>query len=177
MKEGALIIIAFKKFFNIFLNIVIFIEISLVILFFVPNILGMKTYVVTSGSMEPLYPTGSLIYVKQVDASEIKENDTITFYMEGNNIVATHQVYEIDYENKQFRTQGINNRDENGNIIHDITPVKFSSLIGEPVLCFKNLGYINRLVTTPPRNILYFCVYYFYYFNISNLRKKYGGRL
>lgn len=132
------------------MDIVIFIEIILVALFFFPNLLGMKTYIVTSGSMEPLYPTGSLLYVKQVDANEINKGDAITFYMEGSTIVATHQVYEIDKDNNEFRTQGINNKDEDGNIIHDATPVKYSSLIGKPVMCVKNLGYINRLITTPP---------------------------
>ena len=132
------------------MDIVIFIEIILVALFFFPNLLGMKTYIVTSGSMEPLYPTGSLLYVKQVDANEINKGDAITFYMEGSTIVATHQVYEIDEDNNEFKTQGINNKDEDGNIIHDATPVKYSSLIGKPVVCIKNLGYINRLITTPP---------------------------
>ena len=110
----------------------------------------MNIFVVTSGSMEPLYPTGSLIYVKNIDPEEVVENDTITFYMENSQIIATHQVYEIDKENKNFKTQGINNKDEHGNIIHDATPVQFSSLIGKPVLCIKYLGYINRLITTPP---------------------------
>lgn len=172
MKEGAATIKAFKKILNIILNIVIFTEISLIIIFFVPTLFDMKTYVVTSGSMEPLYPIGSLIYVKKVNSDEVKENDTITFYMKGSKTVATHQVYQVDKENKLFRTQGINNKDENGNIIHDATPVEFESLIGKPILCIKKLGFINRLVTTPPRNILDFRVYYFYYFNISNLRKK-----
>jgi len=116
----------------------------------VPNIVKIKTYVVTSGSMEPLYPTGSLIYVKKVQPEEIVVNDSITFYMENSKIIATHQVYEIDKENKSFKTQGINNKDEDGNIIHDATPVQYASLIGKPVLCIKYLGYINRLITTPP---------------------------
>lgn len=100
--------------------------------------------------MEPLYPTGSLVYVKKIEPNDIKVKDTITFYMQNSKIVATHQVYEIDKENKLFRTQGINNKDDEGNIIHDGTPVKFTSVIGMPVVCIKNLGYINRYITTPP---------------------------
>lgn len=100
--------------------------------------------------MEPIYPTGSLIYVKKISAEEIKEGDSITFYMEGSSIIATHQVYEIDQTNKEFKTQGVNNRDDEGNIIHDAMPVKYSSLIGKPIMCIKNFGYINRLITTPP---------------------------
>lgn len=132
------------------MNIIIAIEIGLIAIFIFPSIIGLKTYIVTSGSMEPLYPTGSLLYVKKVDASEIKQGDAITFYMEDSSIIATHQVYEIDKDNLEFRTQGINNIDEDGKIIHDVMPVKYKSLIGKPVFCIQNLGYINRLITTPP---------------------------
>ena len=150
MKEGATHINTFKKMANAILNVILFIEICLVALFLLPNLFGIKTYVVTSGSMEPMYPTGSLIYVQKVDPKEVKENDTITFYMEGGTIVATHQVYEVNQDKQEFRTQGINNRDEEGNIIHDATPVAFSSLIGKPIVCIPKLGYLNRLVTTLP---------------------------
>lgn len=105
-----------------------------------------------------MYPVGSLIYVEETQPSEIKEKDVITFYMNDTQIVATHQVYEIDEVNKQFKTQGINNKDENGNIIHDAEPVDFSSLIGKPVMCIKNLGYINKLVTTRPGIYIVFFV-------------------
>lgn len=105
-----------------------------------------------------MYPVGSLIYVEETQPSEIKQKDVITFYMNGTQIVATHQVYEIDEVNKQFKTQGINNKDENGNIIHDAEPVDFSSLIGKPVMCIKNLGYINKLVTTRPGIYIVFFV-------------------
>ena len=129
------------------LSIIIIIEIILIILFLVPNLFGLKTFVVTSGSMEPLYPVGSLIYVRKVKLEEINVNDAITFYMPDGKIIATHQVYDIDKDNQEFKTQGINNKDDNGNIIHDGEPVKFSSVIGKPILCIKYLGYINRLIT------------------------------
>lgn len=150
MKGDARDIKITKKILNIILNIIIFTEVVLVIIFLVPKLFRFKTYIVTSGSMEPLYPTGSLIYVKKVPPETIVENDAITFYMENTQIIATHQVYEVDKENKCFKTQGINNKDEEGNIIHDAKPVSFSSLIGKPVLCIKHLGHVNRLITTPP---------------------------
>ena len=67
-----------------------------------------------------------------------------------NNTIATHQVYEIDRQNQEFKTQGINNKDEKGSIIHDAEPVKFSSLIGKPVFCIPYLGYIVSLIKEPP---------------------------
>jgi len=139
-----------RKFWNIMMNFIITIEVILVIIFLAPNLLGMRTFVVTSGSMEQIYPTGSLIYVKKTDPNEIQVGDAITFYIENSTIVATHQVYEIDKDAKIFRTQGVNNKDENGNIIQDGSPVNFSSLIGKPVVCIQYLGYLNRWITTPP---------------------------
>ena len=132
------------------MNIIIFFEIILVVIFVGPNLFGMKTFIITSGSMEPLYPVGSLVYVKKVEPEEVQINDTITFYMQDNKIIATHQVYEIDKNNKEFRTQGINNKDDKGNIIHDAEAVKFSSLIGKTIVCIKYLGYVNRLITSKP---------------------------
>lgn len=139
-----------RKFWNILLSLILTIEIILVILFAVPNLFQIKPYIVTSGSMEPDYPVGSLIYVKKADVNTIKVGDVITFYMTDSDIVATHEVYEIDTTNKEFRTQGINNVDEDGNIIHDANPVSFDNLIGTPIYCIPYLGYINKYITKSP---------------------------
>lgn len=122
----------------------------LVLAFLLPGFFGIRTYIVTSGSMIPKYPVGSLIYVEEVQPEEVSIGDAITFYMADTDIVATHEVYEIDEQNEQFRTQGINNRDSEGNILHDASPVSYGSLIGKPVLCIPCLGYINKFCTTAP---------------------------
>lgn len=158
IEGGDLQIKIIKTLVSVILNIIIFLEIIFIIIFLGPNLFGIKTFVVTSGSMEPLYPTGSLIFVEKVNADEIKVDDVITFYMKDSSIIATHQVYEIDEINKEFGTQGINNKDEKGNIIHDATRVKFSDVIGKPILCINYLGYINRLIATPPGIYIVFMV-------------------
>lgn len=137
------------KFLKTLINMILIIEIVLIAFIVIPKLFNLQVYVVTSGSMEPKYPTGSIIYVKKVDPNDIKPGDTITFYLNESTIIATHEVYEIDKDNYEFRTQGINNKDENGNIIHDATPVKYSSLIGKPVLCIKKLGYASNFITSP----------------------------
>ena len=112
------------------------------ILIIFPRFLGIKTFVVTSGSMRSIYPVGSLIYVKKVDFNDIVKGDSITFYLD--DIVATHQVYEIDENKKSFRTQGVDNKDDNGNIIKDAALVKYSSVIGKSIFCIYFLGYISK---------------------------------
>ena len=47
-------------------------------------------------------------------------------------------------------TQGINNLDSDGNIIHDVNPVPRQKIIGKPKFCIPYLGYINKIITKPP---------------------------
>jgi len=131
-------------------SICLWIAVIFIVLFQAPNLFGIRSYVVTSGSMEPLYPVGSLIYVEQVKPEEIRVGEAITFHMNDQGTVATHQVYEVDVSEKQFRTQGINNRDSEGNILRDALPVSFDSFIGRPILCIPYLGYLNWFCTTKP---------------------------
>lgn len=126
------------------------VTIALTAAFMVPKFIGLQPYVVTSGSMEPKYPVGSLIYVEKVEAEEISVGDAITFYLQGTETIATHQVYEIDRQQRQFRTQGINNRDQQGNILQDALPVDYDSVIGRAIFCIPYLGTVNRFCTTAP---------------------------
>ena len=143
-----------RKIWNVSMSILLAAAICLAIALTVPGLLGYKSYVVTSGSMEPMYPVGSLILVKPVPAEEVAVGDAITFYMKNTEIVATHQVYEIDKEQKVFRTQGINNRDSKGNILHDAAPAAFDSLIGKPFACIPYLGSVSRFCTVTPNNYI-----------------------
>lgn len=132
------------------LYIVIVVEFILLVIFYLPNIFGIKSYVITSGSMKPKYDIGSLIYVKKTSPYEVKEKDAITFYMTSSKIVATHEVYKIDKENEKFYTRGINNKDDKGNIVNDAAPVPFSRLIGKTVFSIPYIGYVNRFITSSP---------------------------
>ena len=55
------------------------------------RLIGLKPFTVLSGSMEPTYHTGSLIYVKSVDPMTIEAGTPITFMLDENTI-ATHRV-------------------------------------------------------------------------------------
>lgn len=142
--------VALGKVWNVFVSMCVVVAFLLVGAFTVPRFVGLDTFVVTSGSMEPEYPVGSLIFVSDVSPDEIQIGDAITFHMADSQIVATHQVYEIDRQEGLFRTQGINNRDTDGSILHDAEPVFFDSLIGKPIVCIPYLGYVNHFCTTPP---------------------------
>lgn len=79
------------------------------------RLVGLTPYAVLSGSMEPEYPVGSLVYVKAVDPLDVEVGDAITFSLPSGTLV-THQVYQIDAESRAFRTQGIANIASDGSI-------------------------------------------------------------
>lgn len=139
-----------KHLWDIIVLLFFIIELLLVIMFFVPSIFGIKPFIVTSGSMEPKLPVGSLIYVKNINKDNLKKNDIITFYIDDSDIIATHKIYEVNREEKKIITYGINNKDENGNFMLDANPVGFSEIIGKEILCIPYLGYVNKFVTTSP---------------------------
>lgn len=108
------------------------------------RLFGLQPFCILSGSMEPAYPTGALIYVKQVSAQQIEVGDAITFVLNEDLVVATHRVIAIDTENQLFTTQG------DANAAPDGQPVHFQNLIGKPVFCIPYLGYVSNYVTQPP---------------------------
>ncbi len=105
---------------------------------------GLKVYTVVSGSMQPTYNVGDLIYVKKVDPAAVKVGDPITFVLNESLVVATHRVVEIDAEGQHFYTKGDNNQ------VADINPVHFNNLIGKPVFAIPYLGYVSDWVKAPP---------------------------
>ena len=116
------------------------------------NIFGLKPYCVLSGSMESVYPTGSMIYVDKVNPEGLKTGDAITFRMP-NGGVATHRIIEVQErsEGLYFVTQG----DANDN---PDSPIPATSVIGKPVFTIPYLGYLSSFIQTP-KGILYvvFC--------------------
>lgn len=107
-----------------------------------PRLLGYKAYSVLSGSMEPAYAVGSLIYVQPAKAEAIRVGDPITFSSGNSQIAVTHRVVRIDAERRYFFTKG----DANGN--EDANPVAFAQLIGRPAMQLPYLGYIVAWVVT-----------------------------
>jgi len=98
---------------------------------------GVELYVVLSGSMEPVYQTGSVIYVKETDTETLKVGDVITFSMT-EDTTATHRIIEVlEIEGKTaFRTKG------DANDVEDGSAVLASQVIGSPIFTIPQLGYL-----------------------------------
>ena len=113
-----------------------------------PRAAGMQVFVVLSGSMEPTYQTGSIIYVKDVDPMTLKEGDPVTFRAAEDTIV-THRIIEVipDEENpnnQYFRTKGDANEVEDGGV------TACDYIVGKPVFTVPQLGYLAAYIQEPP---------------------------
>lgn len=115
------------------------------------RLFGLTPYSVLSGSMEPTYHVGSLIYVEKVDPSEIEVGDPITFVLNEDLVVATHRVVEIDAENEHFYTKG------DANDAPDAAPVYFKNLLGRPVFTIPYLGYAADFLSSRQGMIVGIC--------------------
>ncbi len=113
-----------------------------------PRVIGMKPFAVLSGSMEPAYHVGSLIYVRPAQPEEIRVGDPITFVLNEELAVATHRVVRIDAESRNFYTKG------DANDAEDMSPVYFKNLIGRPAFTIPYLGYVSAFINTKRGMIL-----------------------
>ena len=112
------------------------------------RLIGLEPYVVLSGSMEPTYHVGSLIYVKSVDYRDLKVGDPIT-YMVSQDTVVTHRIIEVlvdeeDPNTLRYFTQG------DANSVADGTSVHYKNIIGKPVFSIPYLGYVSNYIQNPP---------------------------
>lgn len=107
------------------------------------KLFGIQVYTVLSGSMEPTYKVGSLIYVIDIDVSDLKEKDVITFKI-SENVIATHRIVEIvdQSDGKKFRTRGDANDFVDEGLVDD------KNIIGKPVFTIPYLGYIASFMQT-----------------------------
>lgn len=109
------------------------------------RLIGFTPYTVLSGSMEPAYHVGSVIYVREVNPTELKVDDPLTYRM-SNGIVVTHRIEEIlndGTSDLSFITKGDANQDNDG------TPVPMSAVIGKPVFSIPYLGFVSEFVQRP----------------------------
>jgi signal peptidase len=141
-----------KRIWNTATTIFVILIVLIAILLVGVRLVGIQPYTVLSGSMEPEYHVGSLIYVKPVDPLTLNVRDPVTFML-NENTVATHRIVEripdeTDPTVVRFRTKGDNNDDPDGALLHS------KNVIGKPIFTIPYLGYLaNYVQKTPGRYI------------------------
>jgi signal peptidase len=145
----------YKKIGSILTTVLVAIIVAVAIFLMGSRLIGFDVYNVISGSMEPEYSVGDLLYVKSVDPEDVQVGDDITFVLNEQLQVATHRVINVEkkqgtnddgqpYEYYLYYTKGLANKDP------DQTPVHSENLIGTPVFAIPLLGYVSDYIQHPP---------------------------
>ena len=140
------------KIWNWLTTILVTIVVILAILLVGVRVAGIQVYTVLSGSMEPTYHVGSLIYVRPVDPFKLEAGDPITFMLDADT-VATHRIVEVvpdenDSSVVRFRTKGDANDAVDGSLVH------YKNVLGKPIATIPNLGYFANYIQHPPGSYL-----------------------
>ncbi len=137
-----------KKIWDICSTVAVTLVVILALLLVGARLVGLQVFTVLSGSMEPTYHTGALIYVKETDPYTLEAGQVITFLLD-EDTVATHRIVEVvtdaeDAETIRFRTKGDANDTEDGSLVH------YKNVIGTPIFTIPYLGYVASYIQNPP---------------------------
>ncbi len=137
-----------KRIWNWISSLLVGIVVLLAIALVGVRIIGLQPYAVLSGSMEPTYHVGSLIYVKTVDYKELRIGDPITFMISQDTVV-THRIIEViadeeDPDTIRYFTKGDANDTPDGSSVH------CKNILGKPLFSIPYLGYVSNYIQNPP---------------------------
>lgn len=95
---------------------------------------------VMSGSMEPAFHTGSVVFIDEKQADRVEVGDAIAF--RSGDAYITHRI--VSEDNGSFVTKG------DGNECEDPWRVSREDVVGKVVLSIPMVGYFCRLLAGPP---------------------------
>ena len=145
----------FKKILHYFINFIeIILGISLVLLLILiifqniskdDSLFGYRIYTVASNSMRPTYEIGDTLLIKEVELSDIKVGDVISYKGQSNGVegyIITHKVIniEVDSDNYYFHTKGEANEGED-------PLVSGNQVVGKVIHKFLILSILGRITS------------------------------
>ena len=165
---------AIKKIWNFFNTLLVVAMVLLAIALVGVRLIGLTPYAVLSGSMEPTYHVGSLIYVKDIAPEDVEVGMPLTFVVNENLLIATHRVVDISVvetkEESVLDEAGQPVLDENGEEVFEVVPleepvyyfqtkgdanedadgsaVHYKNIVGTPVFSIPYLGYLSSWIQT-----------------------------
>ena len=133
-----------KKLWDITSTVLVILAVLLAVLLMGARLLGFRVYNIISGSMEPVYNRGDLVYVQPVkNVSQLKVGDVISYVQNEELVVVTHRIVRVDPEQNRVHTKGETNDTED-------QPVHFNNVIGVVRFHIPLLGYVSDFVQNPP---------------------------
>jgi signal peptidase len=110
---------------------------------------GLRSFIVLSGSMSPVFEEGAYIITRQTDPEDIQAGDIVSYYVDvENHTVLTHRVEQRDEgASLTFRTKG------DANDVADRDPVAPEAILGVAFFWVNGLGKL-LLSLRQPLNLL-----------------------
>lgn len=138
-----------------------------------PSFLGIKTYVIISGSMEPNIKIGDIVITKSIKNKEesIKVGDIIS-YRKGQNVI-THRITNIEKDENgilRIATKGDNNNTE------DSERILINNIEGKVITIIPKIGYITLILKDKVLIILIFIIAYVYISKTEKVKKRKEAR-
>ena len=123
------------------------------------SILGMRQYIIMTGSMSPHYEVGDLIWIRKTSPTKIETDDVIT-YLAGTGDTVTHRVVEVVSQNGSmyYRTKG----DHNNTADTDLVP--YSMVQGKVFLRLPQAGKMIYSFVTGIGSVIVFALIFISYF-------------
>ena len=172
-----------KKLFELLSTLALIVVLGLTVLLVGVRIIGLTPYCVLSGSMEPAYSVGDLLYVKEVDPAAIEIGMPITFVANERLVIATHRVVDIAERTSVMEPVMLDNgkaaMDKSGkpimqeieleepvryfltkgdaNDVQDVTSVHENNVIGTPVYALPYVGYFVMLLQNDAGKVMALC--------------------
>lgn len=163
-----------KKTWNLISTFIVIAVVALAIALVGVRIVGLTPMTVLSGSMEPTFHVGSLIYVKNIDPADIQVGMPITFVLNDDLLVVTHRVVKVEKIETKVQTlvdaEGKPVLDENekpiieevpldepcfyfttkgdANKVEDGAKVYYKNVVGTPVFSIPYLGFLSSFLQT-----------------------------
>ena len=125
----------------------------LLMVVYIPKFLGYDTYYIQTGSMDPVIPEGSLVFVKEIAFSDVKAGDIMTFHNDDETEFFTHRVVGIDENNQMFTTKGDANKEE------DPSPTSYYFAKGRVDFSVPLVGYVAEFFNSVIGKVVIGAVY------------------
>ena len=142
-----------KKILNAVSTVLVVLVVILALLLVGARIVGLQVFTVLSGSMEPTYHVGALIYVKKTAPEDIQAGDVITFML-NETTTATHRVVAVVPDDEdpgilRYQTKGDANDHADASLVH------MNNVIGEPVFSISCFDVAITMVNTDDVNSVF----------------------
>ena len=138
------------RIWDILSTVIVMIVVCIAVVLVELRIKGYQAYTVLSGSMEPSYRVGSLVYVKPVNTADLRVGDVISF-MANSSTIVTHRIVDIvekvDASGEEitfYKTKGDANNDADGSLVHE------QNVLGLLRFSIPLLGYFSYSIQRPP---------------------------